>query len=37
MILNDSEFKGNSTYDSVIELARSGIGKDEFGLRCEFV
>ncbi len=37
MILNDSEYKGNADYNTVIELAREGIGKDEFGLRCEFV
>lgn len=37
MILNDSEFKGSSTLDSVIELAVSGKGKDEFGLRSEFI
>lgn len=37
MILNDSEYKGNSTYDTVIELARSAIGKDVFGIRSEFV
>lgn len=37
MILNNSEYKGNSDYNTVIELARAGIGKDTFGLRCEFV
>ena len=37
MILNDSEYKGNSHLDSVVELARKGIGEDNFGLRCEFV
>lgn len=37
MILNNSEFKGNSTYESVINLARRGIGEDRFGLRCEFI
>ena len=37
MILNDSEFKGSSTYGSVLELAKSGIGDDPFGLRCEFL
>lgn len=37
MILNDSEFKGISNYDTVIELARKGIGEDKFGIRNEFV
>ncbi len=37
MILNDSEYKGSSTYDSVTELAQKGIGKDTFGLRTEFL
>lgn len=37
MILNESEYMGNSTYGSVIELAREGMGDDKFGLRCEFV
>jgi len=37
MILNESEYKGTSTFDSVMELARSGRGEDIFGLRSEFV
>lgn len=37
MILNDSEYKGTATLDSVIELARQGRGEDKFGLRSEFV
>lgn len=37
MILNESEYKGSSTLDSVIELARLGRGEDKFGLRSEFV
>lgn len=37
MILNDSEYKGSSTYDSVIDMARAGMGKDKFGIRNEFV
>lgn len=37
MILNDSPYKGTSTYESVIDLARSAIGKDPFGIRNEFV
>jgi Ca-activated chloride channel family protein len=37
MILNNSEYKGTSTLDSVFESARSSLGTDEFGLRREFV
>lgn len=37
MILNDSKYKGSSTFDSVIELARSGLGEDRFGLRHELI
>jgi len=37
MILNDSEFKGNATYDTVIALAGEGLGEDKFGLRGEFL
>lgn len=37
MILNDSEYKGTSTTEDAIELARSGMGEDEFGLKHEFV
>ncbi len=37
MILNDSKFKGNADYASVIKLALEGIGEDKYGLRNEFV
>ena len=37
MIVNDSEYVGTATYDSVIELARQGIGDDPYEIRCEFV
>lgn len=37
MLLNNSEFKGSADYSSVIELARKGLGDDEFGFRHEFV
>ena len=37
MIVNNSEYIGTSTYDSVVELARMGIGDDPYGIRCEFV
>ena len=37
MILNDSEFKGNSTFDTVINFAKKGLSEDQFGLRTEFI
>lgn len=37
MILNNSEFKGTSTLDSVYENAKASLGADEFGLRREFL
>lgn len=37
MIINDSEYKGTSDFDSVISLARDGVGEDKFGFRTEFL
>ena len=37
MILNKSEYVGSSTYDSVIELAKKGLGSDEYAIRGEFL
>ncbi len=37
MLLNDSEYIGNATFDTVIALATAGTGEDPFGLRTEFV
>ncbi len=37
MLLRDSEFRGNLTYDDVIRLAKNAKGKDEFGYRVEFI
>jgi Ca-activated chloride channel family protein len=37
MLLRDSEFKGDATYKSVIDLARNGKGTDVFGYRSEFI
>jgi len=37
MILRDSEFKANSSYDHVIEAAKNAKGKDEDGYRIEFI
>jgi Ca-activated chloride channel family protein len=37
MLLRDSEFKGESNYLQVIELAKGAQGKDENGYRAEFI
>ncbi|WP_407521064.1 von Willebrand factor type A domain-containing protein [Lacibacter sp. MH-610] len=37
MLLRNSEFKGNASYERVIQLANSSLGKDEEGYRKEFV
>lgn len=37
MILNDSEYKGSATLENVIKQAQSGVGKDEFGFKHEFI
>ena len=37
MLLRDSEFKGDAGYESVLELALDGKGKDYFGYRAEFI
>lgn len=37
MLLRDSEFKGNATYDQVLELAQSALGNDAEGYRAEFI
>jgi Ca-activated chloride channel family protein len=37
MLLRDSEFKGNTTYDNILELAHDSKGKDVFGYRGEFI
>jgi Ca-activated chloride channel family protein len=37
MLLRDSEFKGQSSYEHVISLARDSRGKDEEGYRIEFI
>jgi Ca-activated chloride channel family protein len=37
MMLRDSEFKGDASYESILELARDGKGKDLFGYRAEFI
>jgi Ca-activated chloride channel homolog len=37
MLLRDSEFKGDLTYSSVLNLAKSSRGEDEFGYKREFI
>lgn len=37
MILRDSEFKGQATLDSVLEMARQSRGEDKHGYRAEFI
>ena len=37
MLLRDSKFKGNLTYDTIIELAKASKGKDPEGYRAEFI
>ena len=37
LLLRDSEYKAQASYDQVIELAKNAFGKDEEGYRKEFV
>ena len=37
MVLRDSEFKGNASFESIISLARMGRGEDPEGYRGEFI
>jgi Ca-activated chloride channel family protein len=37
MILRDSPHKGSATFESVIELAGEGLGRDAHGYRAEFI
>lgn len=37
LMLRDSEFKGDLTYDAVLELAQQAIGNDRYGRRTELV
>ena len=37
MLLRNSEFKGNTTIDSLVRLAQNSKGKDENGYRSEFI
>ena len=37
MLLRDSKFKGSSSYNSTLDYAKGGIGKDKYGYRAEFI
>lgn len=37
LLLRDSEFKGENSYDKVLAWAKEGKGEDEFGYRQEFL
>lgn len=37
MLLSNSKFKGNTSFDLVEKLAKEGSGKDKFGYRAEFI
>ncbi|MFN0159039.1 MAG: von Willebrand factor type A domain-containing protein [Bacteroidota bacterium] len=37
MLLRDSKFKGNVTYDHILEVARKAKGEDDEGYRSEFI
>jgi Ca-activated chloride channel family protein len=37
LLLRDSQFKGDATYDAVSEIAGSSLGSDPHGYRAEFV
>ncbi len=36
-LLRDSDYKGTSTYDKIISLAKTGLGKDAKGYKREFI
>jgi Ca-activated chloride channel homolog len=37
MVLRNSPYKGNATYDQVLAVAKTSLGKDEQGYRAEFI
>jgi Ca-activated chloride channel family protein len=37
MLLRDSEFKGDTDFDSILKLAQAGRGPDRHGYRAEFI
>ena len=36
-LLRESDFKGNASYDKVIDLAKQGLNNDDKGYRREFI
>jgi len=37
MILRDSKYKGNFSYNNIIKMAKESAGEDKFGYRSEFL
>lgn len=37
MLLRDSKFKGDASYQAVVEMAKNAKGKDPYGYRAEFI
>ena len=37
MLLRNSEYKGNTSVDTILDLAETGLGEDEAGYRLEFM
>jgi Ca-activated chloride channel homolog len=37
MLLRDSQYKGTTSYESVLEMAKNSKGTDEEGYRAEFI
>ena len=37
LLLRDSQYKGNASFESVLELAQGSIGEDPDGYRQEFI
>ncbi len=37
MLLRNSEYRGNTTTETILELARKGLGEDQGGYRSEFI
>ena len=36
-LLRESDYKGTATYDKIISLAKTGLGKDAKGYKREFI
>jgi Ca-activated chloride channel family protein len=37
MLLKNSDYKEDLTFDEILKIAKSGRGNDEFGYRSEFI